>query len=242
MTKTGDRMDIKLVICDDERSQREYLKKLVSEWGKLHLYALEIKKFDSAEAFLFDYEADASADILLLDIQMKQMDGVTLAKTVRVKNNHIQIIFITGYAEFISEGYEVSALHYLMKPISAERLYKVLDRAAVILSQPQHSVVFESENGRLRIPTDDIVSAEAFAHEVELTMKNGEQQKIKAGISEVEKALGSGFFKCHRSYIIGLNSVRRISRTAVELANGAEVPLARGLYAVLNDAIIKYFP
>lgn len=158
-------------IChlDDERSQREYLKKLVTDWGRLHLYALEIKEFDSAEAFLFDYEADSSADILLLDIQMKQMDGVTPAKSLRRKNSHIQIIFITGYAEFISEGYEVCALHYLIKPVSSEELYGVLDRAAAILSQPQRSAVFDSENGRIRIFTDDIMLAEAFAHEVELT-------------------------------------------------------------------------
>lgn len=235
-------MNIKITICDDEKSQREYLRKLVTDWGRLHLYALEIQEFDSAEAFLFDYEADSSADILLLDIQMKQIDGVTLAKSVRGKNEHIQIIFVTGYAEFISEGYEVAALHYLMKPVSAEKLSEVLDRAVTVLSQPQRSVVFESENGRMRINTDDIILAEAFAHEVELTLKNGERQKIKAGISEVEKALGSGFFKCHRSYIAGLKYIRRISRNSVTFENGVEIPLARGQYAVLNDAIIKYFP
>ena len=235
-------MNLKFVICDDERSQREHLKKLVTDWGRLHLYALEIKEFDSAEAFLFDYEADASTDLLLLDIQMKQMDGVTLAKSLRLKNNHIQIVFITGYAEFISEGYEVSALHYLMKPVSAEKLYSVLDRAAAILSQPQRSAVFDSENGRIRIFTDDIILAEAFAHEVELTMKIGEKQRVKAGISEVEKALGSRFFKCHRSYLAGLKYIRRVSRNSVQLENGVEIPLARGFYNMLNDAIIKYFP
>jgi len=235
-------MDIKIAICDDERSQREYLKNLVSDWGRLHSHALELCEFDSAEAFLFDYEVDSSLDILLLDIQMKQMDGVTLAKSLRSKNNHIQIIFITGYAEFISEGYEVSALHYLMKPVSAEKLCKVLDRAAIILSQPQRSVVFESESGRVRIFTDDIMLAEAFAHEVEITLKTGEKQRIKAGISEVEKTLGSGFFRCHRSYLAGLKYIRRVSRTSVELENGVEIPLARGQYTVLNDAIIKYFP
>jgi len=235
-------MDVKIAICDDERSQREYLKKLVSDWGRLNFHALEIREFDSAEAFLFDYEADSSVDILLLDIQMERMDGITLAKTLRCKNNHIQIIFITGYAEFISEGYDVSALHYLMKPVSAEKLSKVLDRAVNILLLPQRSTVFESENGKVRIPIDDIMLAEAFAHEVEITLKTGEKQRVKAGISEVEKTLGSGFFRCHRSYIVGLNFVRRISRISVELGNGAEIPLARGLYGALNDAIIKYFP
>lgn len=235
-------MEIKIVICDDERSQREYLKKLVADWGRLRSYALELKEFDSAEAFLFDYEADSGADILLLDIQMKRMDGVTLAKSLRLQNRHIQIVFVTGYAEFISEGYEVAALHYLMKPVGAEKLRDVLDRAAAVLSQPRRSAVFESENGRIRIFTDDVMLAEAFAHEVELTLKTGEKRRVKAGISVVEKTLGSGFFKCHRSYVAGLKYIRRVSRNSVQLENGVVIPLARGQYAALNDAIIKYFP
>ncbi len=235
-------MEIKIVICDDERSQREYLKKLVADWGRLRSYALELKEFDSAEAFLFDYEVDSSADILLLDIQMKRMDGVTMAKSLRLQNRHIQIVFVTGYAEFISEGYEVAALHYLMKPVGAEKLRDVLDRAAAVLSQPKRSAMFESENGRIRIFTDDVMLAEAFAHEVELTLKTGEKRRVKAGISVVEKTLGSGFFKCHRSYVAGLKYIRRVSKNSVQLENGVEIPLARGQYAALNDAIIKYFP
>lgn len=76
---------------------------------------------DSAEKFLFHYADDKAWDILLLDIEMGAMDGVTMAKRVRQDNEAVQIVFITGYSDYIAEGYEVAALHYLMKPVNKDR-------------------------------------------------------------------------------------------------------------------------
>ena len=77
--------------------------------------------FPSAESFLFDYAEQKNYDFLLLDIEMPSMNGVELAQKIRQENNAVQIIFITGYSDFMAEGYEVSALHYLMKPVSFQR-------------------------------------------------------------------------------------------------------------------------
>ena len=82
--------------------------------------------FPSAESFLFDYAEQKNYDFLLLDIEMPSMNGVELAQKIRQENNAVQIIFITGYSDFMAEGYEVSALHYLMKPVSFDKLSKVL--------------------------------------------------------------------------------------------------------------------
>lgn len=79
--------------------------------------------------FFFCYAEDKSFDLLLLDVEMPGTDGVTLAKTVRQENEAVQIVFITGYSDYIAEGYDVAALHYLVKPVSREKLFAVLDRA-----------------------------------------------------------------------------------------------------------------
>ena len=91
--------------------------------------AIQAEVFASAESFLFRYAEDKEWDILLLDIEMGAMDGVTMAKKVRAHNEAVQIVFITGYSDYIAEGYEVAALHYLMKPVNREKLMAVLDRA-----------------------------------------------------------------------------------------------------------------
>ena len=117
----------KIAICDDFAADRKYLSSLCERWSRHNCYRIQISEFTSAENFLFYYAEKKDFDILLLDIEMGAMDGVTMARKLRQDNQTIQIIFITGYADYISDGYEVDALHYLMKPIQEEKLFAVLD-------------------------------------------------------------------------------------------------------------------
>jgi len=104
---------LNIVLCDDENAEVDYLTGLVRKWAAMQELCINISDFPSAESFLFAYEDDKAVDILLLDIQMGGMDGVALAKKVRASNKEVQIIFITGYMEYIADGYDVEALHYL---------------------------------------------------------------------------------------------------------------------------------
>ena len=105
----------KIGICDDNQNDSEYLAELLQTWAKQSGYSLNIETFLSAESFLFHYAEEKAYDILLLDIEMGEMDGVELAKRIRQENDTVQLVFITGYPDYIGEGYEVAALHYLMK-------------------------------------------------------------------------------------------------------------------------------
>ncbi len=115
-------MKYKIAICDDEQNQIEYISSIATSWSAHEGHSCEIRTFTSAEAFLFEYEDDKAYDILLLDVEMKNMNGIELAKRIRRDNNRAEIIFITLHFEFVGEGYEVDALHYLIKPISEEKL------------------------------------------------------------------------------------------------------------------------
>ncbi len=101
-------------VCDDRPEDSRLVARLASRWARQAGAEAEIESFPSAEAFLFRYEEKKDFDVLLLDIEMTGMDGVELARTVRRDNEAVQIVFITGYSDYIAEGYEVSALHYLI--------------------------------------------------------------------------------------------------------------------------------
>jgi len=120
-------MKYNIAICDDAASDREYIADLIMRWAAQTGYSIYLNTFTSAESFLFHYADKKDYDILLLDIEMEAMDGVTMAKQLRRENDTIQIIFITGYSDYIAEGYEVAALHYLLKPLKKEKLFSVLD-------------------------------------------------------------------------------------------------------------------
>ena len=120
-------MELNVTICEDNAEQTELLISFVCEWAKFSKIKVSIASYDSAESFLFAYESDKQVDVLLLDIQMKELDGVTPAKQLRREGSQMQIVFITGLPDFIADGYDVSALHYLIKPVCTEKLFTVLD-------------------------------------------------------------------------------------------------------------------
>ena len=103
-----------IAICDDEENEIEYLKHAVEDWAKKEDILTNIETYASAESFLFQYEECKNYQILLLDVEMSGMSGIDLAKKIRQNQDNVEIIFITSHFEFIGEGYEVDALHYLV--------------------------------------------------------------------------------------------------------------------------------
>ncbi|MDR2568666.1 MAG: LytTR family DNA-binding domain-containing protein [Oscillospiraceae bacterium] len=230
---------LNIVICDDEKAEIEYLTTLVQNWSQRSNNTVSIAAFDSAEAFLFYYETNKSVDILLLDIQMKQIDGVTLAKKLRTEGGQMQIIFITGFPDFIAEGYEVSALHYLLKPINQDKLYAVLNKAYSYLIKADESIILETENGQAKLFCNDIIYAEAFYHYTVIQTRDN-SYKAKLYISELENMLNSGFCRVHRSYLVGLKHIRQITKTEIVMDNNKKIPLSRRRYNDVNKAFINF--
>lgn len=150
-------MKFKIAICDDEQNQIDYMASIVASWSAHAGHNCEIRTFASAEAFLFEYEEDKAFDILLLDIEMENMNGIELAKRIRKDHNRAEIIFITSHFEFVWEGYKVDALHYLTKPLSAEKLTQVLSKAADKLSVEPPSVVISCDGETLKLYESDIL-------------------------------------------------------------------------------------
>lgn len=233
-------MQLHVAICDDERIEIDYLKTLIRRWAKECGFVVKISEFDSAESFLFAYDDDKSFEILLLDIQMKAMDGIELAKRIRKDNEAMQIIFITGYPDFMAQGYEVSAVNYLLKPVSAENLFSVLERAQKNLNKKEKSLFFTVGDEMCRIPLSEIRFVEARGHYVVIHADSC--YKIKTNLSEIQNMLDQGFFRCQRSFLVNLRYVRKITRSAIILDDSTEVPLSRELYNDANQAMIRFFP
>ena len=231
-------MKYRIAICDDEQNQIEYITSIVTSWSNHKGHSCEIRTFASAEAFLFEYEEDKAYDILLLDVEMKSMNGIELAKRIRKDNNRAEILFITSHFEFVGEGYEVDALHYLIKPISVEKLTQVLTKAAEKLSVEPPSVVISCEGETVKLYESDILYVESFLHYIVIHTKDNEY-KIKENISVFENKVSDVFYRIHRSYLVSLKYITRISRTSVNIGN-TELPLSRGKYDNINRAFIEH--
>ncbi len=230
-------MSYKIAICDDNPSHVQHIQGLTAQWADRTGQGVKTRLFPSAEAFLFAFEAERDFDLLLLDVEMGGMDGVTMARRVREVDERVQIVFISGYADYISEGYEVSALHYLTKPLNQEKFFAVLDRAAGRMRRSGPQLTLELAGETARVPLEQIRYLEVFHNYV--TVHAGRDYTVKRSLSELEAKLDGRFFRIGRSCILNLSYVRRASRQSVELTSGEIIPLPRGQYEKLNRAIIS---
>ena len=244
-------MEICIAICDDEHRQTQYINMLVNKWADEYNIKIKTYMFDSAENFKSAWNENKIYEILLLDIQMGGQSGIELAKELRDScntGNKLIIIFITAMPDFANIGYDVSAMHYLMKPVDEVKLFEVLSRAMKSISKSPTALLLpiEKEDGYARISVGDIIYIESSAHFSEVTTTNG-TFKIKMPISELERQLINptsievNFVRCHRSYIVGLKYVDKITKTDIILDNGTAIPLSRRLYHEVNQSLIKYF-
>ena len=230
-------MAIRVGIVDDSRADAEYVQSLAQTWAAEREISLSVELFPSAEAFLFRYAEAADFDLLLLDIEMGGMDGVSMARRIQRENARVQIVFITGYSDYISEGYEVAALHYLMKPLRAEKFAEVLDRAVERLAQEERCLDLSLPGETVRIPLREIRYIDVRQNYATVHAKG--EYTLKKTLSELEESLDDRFFRIGRGAIVNLRLVRRVTRTEVHLSDGSVIALPRGVYEPLNRAIIS---
>ena len=230
-------MKYKVAICDDSDVDRRYIMDMVRSWASAAGHEVQIDGFPSAESFLFRYAGESDYDILLLDIEMGAMDGVTMAKELRKSNDTVQIIFITGYSDYISEGYEVAALHYLMKPVNEEKLCLVLDRAAEKLAKNERVLNFEVSGEMVRVPIYQIRYADVLGNYV--TVHALTDVTVKMTLGELEKQLDERFYRVGRSALVNLTQISRVTKAEIRLSDGTGIPLPRGAYEGVNRAIIN---
>lgn len=228
-------MDYRIAICDDKQEDREYVQQLTACWAQQRGNQMEMTEFCSAEQFLFSCP-QPDFDLLLLDIEMGEMDGVSLAKQVRRTNELMQIVFITGYSDYITEGYEVAALHYLMKPVKEEKLFVVLDRAVERLHKNTKVLTLETAEEMVRVPLYQVSALEVQRNYV--TVHARQDYTVKKSLSELMEQLDELFFRVGRSAVVNLNDISRVTRSDIYLTDGRSIPLPRGAYDKLNRAII----
>lgn len=240
----------RIAVCDDEQADASYVTNFIKMWARERAVMVQVEEFPSAEAFWFCYEEDRAFDILFLDIEMQpknmdknigqeSMNGIDLAAKIRERDHAVQIVFVTGYMDYIAEGYDVEALHYLLKPVTKERLGVVLDRAVQRVKSREKELCLQTSEGIVRIPVSEIRYLEVQRNYV--TVYGGENYTVKKTLAELERELDESFFRTGRSFIVNLRFVQKITKAQVVLKDGTQVPLSRGLYEKINRAMIQYF-
>lgn len=221
---------MKIAICEDEKVQADFVKSIILDWKQDRKTEITLDCYVNAESFLFSEVLDY--DLLILDIQMGEMDGISLAKKIREINKTVKILFVTGISDYISEGYEVDAMHYLLKPIQKEKLFTLLDKAKITI--PDEFLLIKNNKINLK----DIFYIESIGRKVKLKLKD-EELLLTDKYSDILEQ--SKLFACHRSFAVNICHIKSITKTDLILDNGQQIPVSRRLHKDTCEAFTKYF-
>lgn len=232
---------MRIAIIEDESSHGQLLCSYVEEWGRSKRMVIHIEQYKSAKQFLFVFDENQNFDVLFIDIQMPGMNGMEMAKKIRQKNQEIVFVFTTGIADYMQEGYEVEAMHYLLKPLDKEKVYHCMEKAIHKTKTEEYLLVHTGEE-IIRIPIRDINYVEAKGHGCIVRIQGKPFVTVKENMTWMEeKLLSLGFVKCHRSYLAGIRNIHKIDKTDIYFDDGSTAPVSRRMYQQVNQKFIEYF-
>ena len=229
---------LSFAIVEDEahyaQQLEEYLRRYAAEQGE----AVEITHFADGEDIVAGYRSQF--DVILLDVQMKFMDGITTAQYIREKDAEVIILFITNMAQYAIKGYEVDALDYVLKPVSYFAFSQRLDRALTRMRHRRGAyVIVHAEGGLQRLSTSTLYYVESSGHE--LLYHTGKEVITATGtLREAEEKLTPHhFFRCNKGQLVNLEHVEAV-RDGCAVVHGEKIVISRARRADLMAALTNY--
>lgn len=230
---------MRLAIVDDESAYRSRIAEQIGAvYGKAEvscfLYA------DGSE-LIRSFENGFKLDAIFLDIEMKDVDGMTAAKKIREFSKDIPIVFLTSHTELAMEGYEVDAFRFLSKPVNEIKLRETLTDLEKKLKVDE-KIVLHKDGEDIVNSVSDLIYVEASNNctgfcfrsgKVELRMKFTEALRMVDDVS-------ADFSKIHRSYYINLAHVKKLSATEVIMDNKEVLPVARSASQEVKKSLLEY--
>ena len=229
---------MRIAICDDNQTFAQTLANYIeAEYKSLDLL---IEFFGSGEELVDYYQADKKGfDIILLDIEMKQITGLEAAHQIRKVDTQTVIIFITSHDELASMGYEVAAFRFLTKPVKPAKLIEALE-AVRAQNNNAKTIHISNAEGEYTINVSDILFIEAQNQQVLIQTNDGEFVQRCAISDFVDELAKYDFVSVHRSYLINLRHVKGLNKQEVTMEDGTVLPISRLRYKDFKQAFHDY--
>ena len=223
-----------ITICDDET----FMLDLLEEKVKKMLPSAVTERFLSGRELL---EGSTKADILFLDIQMPEINGMETARLFRKQRRDAIIIFVTADPEYVFQAFDVGAFHYLVKPLEDDKFSEVFGNAVQEIEsrEPDEEYIMVQAGGvHTKILLKDIIYAEVFNRKVIIHTVSGDTEYY-GKLSDLEKKTGEDFFRTHRSYLIHFRYVLKYDAMSVVMERGT-VLVAKQNYPKFVKQYLKY--
>lgn len=216
---------ITFAVCDDEPFMLDNITAQISEYMTEKKLPFLADRFSCGRELL---KSDRSFDVIFLDIQMDEPDGMETARMLRARGCRSLLIFITVLTEPVFDSFEVQAYDYLVKPLDNLRLCRALDRAITTLNETAgQNLIIQTGNSCQVIPFSQITYCEVLGRKIYIHRSDGETLDYHEKMNHLENYVDTRFFRCHRSYLVNLDHVRKFDAGMIHLSDGSEIPVSR---------------
>lgn len=216
---------IRLAIVEDDTLYVKQLNEYMASYEKEKKQSFSITVFRDGEDIVENYKAEF--DIILMDIQMQFMDGMSAAQMIRERDKGVIIIFITNMINYAVKGYEVDALDYIVKPITystfSQKLTRAIDR---IHKDDTHYIMIPISGGMHKVDIAGVLYIESQSHTMYYHLPHGTLTS-KGRLEDLEKELENfGFYRSNKGYLVNLYHVDGV-RDGCCVINGEMLPISR---------------
>ena len=234
-------MALVIGICDDSAQQVALLLKFLNSYPGND--GFEIIQATQPTAFLAELKAKRP-ELVLLDIDMGETNGIQLGNQIKALYPDAIVIYITAHEKYALEAFRVRAFHYLLKPLTKEDFFHVMDEALEFIrskasGEAEKSFSVQIKGEFISIPYSDIFYFEKIGHRVKI--QTSEREIYYYGnVQELTEQLdGSSFLQCHQGYMVNMGKIRSFREKTLFLENGHELPVSRSYVEPVRDALAK---
>ena len=225
------------IVEDDPKNQRELLA-AVERYARENGEQFRTSVFSDGDEILEGYAANY--DIILLDIQMRRMDGMRAAERIRELDTDVILIFVTQMVNFAVRGYAVNAMDFLVKPISYPSLEHVFRRAVALRKKRTQYIAVPTGKGLLRLDAEKIHYFESYSHRIIVHAEDGREYTLRETRRKMEETFGPyGFFRCNNCFLVNLNFVESVELDTVTVA-GQPLAISRPRRKAFMEALTNY--
>lgn len=221
---------ISVAVCDDENAITTQIETLLDDVAKRNGILIETDVFYSGHTLEQQIFAGKKYDLIYLDIQMENGDGIATAEAIRKTDENALFIYVSGYDKYMMDLFRLDVFSFIKKPIETARFEKIFLSANQRICKQRFYFVYRYKNTEYKLPCMDIMYFESSGRKIMIHRRDGGTESFNGKLSDVERQLHAGkipFLRTHKSYFVNYHYIKARTRTDVTLTDGTKLPVSK---------------